>query len=116
MEHKIVIVAFAGEPACFAHALLNGLDMQAKGWDIKLVIEGRATALIKALAEPDASFAPLYGKVKKSGLIDCVCRACANKMGALAAAEAQGLPLAGEMQGHPAMARYLEAGYTIITI
>ena len=102
MGHKIVIVAFAGEPACFAHALLNGLDMQARGWDIKLVIEGRATGLIKALAEPDAPFAPLYGKVKKSGLIDCVCRACANKMGALAAAEAQGLPLAGEMQGHPA--------------
>jgi hypothetical protein len=116
MEHKIVIVAFAGEPPCFAHALLNGLDMQGRGWDVKLVIEGRATALVKELAQVDAPFAPLYDKAKKAGLIDCVCRACANKMGALAAAEAQGLPLADEMQGHPAMARYLEAGYTVITI
>ncbi|MBU4033450.1 MAG: cytoplasmic protein [Proteobacteria bacterium] len=116
MDHKIVIVAFAGEPACFAHALLNGLDMQVRGWDVKLVIEGRATALIKELAEPDVPFGPLYDKAKKSGLIDCVCRACATKMGSLAAAEAQGLSLADEMQGHPAMARYLEAGYTVITI
>ncbi len=116
MEHKVVIVAFAGEAPCFAHGLLNCLDMQARGWDVKLVIEGRATALIKDLAEPEASFAPLYDKVRRGGLIDCVCRACANKMGALAAAEAQGLSLADEMQGHPAMARYVEAGYTVITI
>ena len=116
MIHKIVIVAFAGEAPCFAHALLNGLDMQARGWDVKLVIEGKATALIKELGEANAPFAPLFGKAKKSGLIDCVCRACANKMGALAAAEEQGLPLADEMQGHPAMSRYLEAGYAIITI
>lgn len=116
MDQKIVIVAFAGEPACFAHALLNDLDMQVRGWDVKLVIEGRATALIKELVEPDVPFGPLYDKAKKSGLIDCVCRACATKMGSLAAAEAQGLSLADEMQGHPAMARYLEAGYTVITI
>ena len=76
MEHKIVIVAFAGEAPCFAHALLNGLDMRARGWDVKLVIEGRATALIKELAEADVPLAPLYGKAKKAGLIDCVCRAC----------------------------------------
>ncbi|EKD41135.1 MAG: hypothetical protein ACD_74C00006G0001, partial [uncultured bacterium] len=37
MEHKIAIIAFAGEPACFAHALLNGLDMQARGWEVKLI-------------------------------------------------------------------------------
>lgn len=116
MEHKIAIVAFAGEPACFAHALLNGLDMQARGWEVKLIIEGKATALVKELAEAEAPFAPLYAKAKTSGLVDCVCRACATKTGALAAAEAQGLPLSGEMQGHPSMARYLEAGYTIITI
>lgn len=116
MNHKIVIVAFAGEAPCFAHALLNGLDMQARGWDVRLVIEGKATALIKELAKADAPFAPLFDKAKKAGLIDCVCRACANKTGALAAAEEQGLPLADEMQGHPAMARYLEAGYTVITI
>lgn len=116
MEQKIVIVAFAGEAPCFAHALLNGLDMLARGWEVKLVIEGRATALVKELAEADAPFAPLYAKAKKAGIIDGVCRACANKMGSLAAAEAQGLPLADEMQGHPAMARYVEAGYTVITI
>ncbi len=113
---KVVIFAFVGELPCFAHALLNGLDMQERGWDVKLVIEGAATRLIKELAEPDKPFASLYAKARKAGLIDGVCRACAKMMGTLAAAEEQGLPLLDDMHGHPSMAGYSEAGYRIITM
>lgn len=116
MENKIVIFAFTGEPACFAHALLNGLDMQARGIEVKLVIEGKATALIRDLAEPGAPFGPLYTKTKQAGLIDAVCRACASKMGAVIAVEEQGLPLVDTLNGHPAMTDYLARGYTVITI
>ncbi len=116
MSVGIVIFAFAGEPACFAHALLNALDMREKGMNVKLVIEGKATALVRDLAEAGSPFARLWTRVREAGVIDCVCRACAGKMGALAAAEAQGLPLCDELEGHPAMSRYLQAGYTIITI
>ena len=65
--------------------------------------------------EPGAQFHSLYQEVKDSGLIDCVCKACAAKMGALEGVEAQGLPLCSEMKGHPSMARYIDAGYDIIT-
>jgi len=116
MTAKVVVFAFAGEPACFAHALLNALDMQEKGFDVKLVIEGKATALVRELAAAEKPFAPLFAKVKAAGLIDCVCRACAVKTGALSAVEAQGLPLCDEMSGHPSMARYIAAGYTVITV
>ncbi|MDH5297982.1 MAG: DsrE family protein [Desulfobulbaceae bacterium] len=113
---KVAIFAFVGEVPCFAHALLNGLEMRKRGWEVKLVIEGAATRLIKELNEPDKPFAPLYAKAREAGFIDCVCRACAKVMGALEAAEAQGLPLCDEMNGHPAMGRYVEAGYRIITM
>lgn len=49
---KVVIFAFVGELPCFAHALLNGLDMKKRGWDVKLVVEGAATRLLK---EPGGS-------------------------------------------------------------
>ncbi|MGV1098254.1 cytoplasmic protein [Thiovibrio sp. JS02] len=116
MSARIAIFAFAGEPACFAHALLNALDMREKGFEVKLIIEGKATALLPELVEADKPFAPLFARVRAAGLIDCVCRACAGKMGTLAAVEASGLPLCDEMSGHPGMARYLAAGYTIVTI
>lgn len=113
---KVVFFVFAGELPCFAHALINGLDMKKRGWDVKLVIEGAATGLIGDLAVPEKPFASLYKKVRDAGLIECVCRACAKTMGTLAMAEEQGLPLCDELGGHPSMARYLEAGYRILTI
>lgn len=113
---KIVIMAMTGEAACFMHVMLNGLDMQKRGFDVKVVIEGKATLLVKELADPAKPLAALYGKFKDSGLIDCVCRACAKTLGALAAAEEQALPLCDEMSGHPGLGRYIADGYRIITM
>jgi hypothetical protein len=48
-------------------------------------------------------------------LIDCVCNACAEKLGVIAAVRELNLPLCAEMKGHPSMARYVEEGYEIIT-
>ena len=112
---KIAIFAFNGDPMCFAHVLLNGLDMKAKGFDVKLIIEGMATKQILELSDPGKPFANLFQKVKEEELIDCVCKACAAKTGALNSAMEQKLPLCDEMSGHPSMSKYLEAGYKIIT-
>jgi len=62
-----------------------------------------------------APFNKLYEHVVEKGLIDCVCKACAIKTEALAGIEAQGLPFCGEMKGHPSIARYMDAGYEVIT-
>ncbi len=115
MEKKVALVAFNGEAMCFAHVLLNALDMHNKGYLVKVVIEGSATKLVEQLNEATAPFAPLYAQVKQLGLIDCVCMACAAKMGALEAAQAQKLPLSNEMSGHPSLATYMDQGYQIIT-
>jgi hypothetical protein len=53
--------------------------------------------------------------VREKKLIDCVCQACAAKMGALDGVKEQGLPLSNEMKGHPSLAEYIERGYELIT-
>ena len=115
MNRKVAVFAFNGELMCFAHALLNSLDMAEKDYDVKLVIEGSAAGLIRDFEKGDTPFRNLYLQCIDKGLLDCVCRACAFKTGSLESAEKQGLPLCDEMSGHPGMARYLNEGYQIIT-
>lgn len=115
MDKRVVLVAFNGESMCFVHVLLNALDMDKKGYEVKVVIEGSATKLIGELANDDHPFSKPYLAVREKGMIDCVCYACATKMGSVDAAQAQGLPLCREMMGHPSLADYMEKGYEIIT-
>ncbi len=112
---KYALFAFNGDVMCFVHVLLNAVDMGEKGFDVKVIIEGSATKTVTMLNEARAPFYKLYRKVVDMGLIDCVCKACAAKMGALEGVEAQGLPLCGEMTGHPSMAKYIKQGYQVIT-
>jgi len=115
MAKKYALFAFNGDPMCFVHVLLNALDMQSKKYTVKVIIEGSATKLVKGLNDPKKPLANLYQKVKDLGLIDCVCKACALKMGSLDSAIEQKLTLGDDMSGHPGMARYIDDGYVIIT-
>ncbi len=112
---RIALFAFNGDAMCFVHVLLNALDMKAKGYDVKVIIEGSATKLVEELADETKPFANLYQKVKEQGLIDCVCKACASKMNSLHSVMEQQLPLSDELSGHPSMAKYLELEFEIIT-
>ena len=114
--NKTAIFAFTGNPICFVHVLLNAIDLHEKDGEVKVVLEGEATKLITELREPEHPLYVLYEKVKNLDLIDAVCRACAVKMGALAAAEAEGFRIADDMAGHAGMAPYIEQGYEIITL
>ena len=114
--NKTAIFAFRGNSICFVHVLLNAIDLHDRGRAVKIILEGEATKLIIDLRKPEHPLHALYEKVKKLELIDAVCKACAIKMGALEAAEAEGLKIADEMAGHVGMAPYIEKGYTIVTL
>lgn len=115
MNKKVVLVAFNGEPMCFVHVLFNALDMEQKGYEVKVVIEGSATKVANELNDQGKPFGKLYLEVREKGLIDCVCQACSAKMEVLKGIEAQGLPLCNEMSGHPSLEKYIEQGYHVIT-
>lgn len=113
---KTILVAFQGEPMCVVHVWLNALDMHKKGHDVKIVVEGSATKLIKIYHDnPAEPFANLYRECKEKKLIDAVCKACSTKMGSIEAVTAEKLPIEGEMSGHPSLGKYIENGYSIIT-
>ena len=112
---KVALFAFNGDLMCFIHVLLNGLDMQARGDEVRVIVEGSATKLIPEMAKEGNPLFQLYQKAKEKNLIDGACRACSAKMAVTSAVEREGLPFLDEMSGHPSMARYLKKGFEIIS-
>lgn len=112
---KAALFVFNGDPMCFIHVLLNARDMHARGISAAIVIEGAATKLLPELEKPGNPLHRLWKDTLAENLVAGVCRACATKMGTVDTANALGLPLLGEMSGHPSMADYRQNGYEIIT-
>jgi len=110
---KIAFFAFRGDEMCFMHLVLNALDLNEKGYQVKIIMEGEAVTIIKKLEEGRN---PLYFKAKDLGLFDCICKACSAKLGVLEFNETVGIPLKGDLQGHPAMEEFIKTGYEIITL
>ena len=98
---------------CFVHLLLNALDLDEKGHQAKIVMEGEAVNLLKGLEEKKN---PLYIKAKDKGLIDCICKACSASMGVLEFNQTLGIPMGEDMKGHPSMEQYLSQGFDVITL
>jgi hypothetical protein len=112
---KIVLFVFNGDPICFIHVLLNAIDFAEKGYEVKTVVEGSATALLPELAKAGHPLHRLWEKAKDMNVIEGVCKACAHKMGTTQSVLDQGLPLLDDMSGHPSMSAFRETGWEIIT-
>ena len=110
---KIAYFAFNGKAMCFQHLLLNTLDLHQKSHKVKLIIEGEAVKLMQEMVE---SKNPVFAKVRELGLIDCICKACSAKLGVLEYNQTLGIPINGDMNGHPPMEVYLKDDYQIITL
>ncbi|MBD3197279.1 MAG: cytoplasmic protein [Candidatus Lokiarchaeota archaeon] len=115
MTKKFALFAFNGEECCFLHVILNALEMNEKGYDVKVIIEGEACKLAGEFENKQNPKYSLYKKLWDSGLIDCFCKACSNMMETLDIVEKLEFPTCSEMSGHPSMLKYIEKGYEIIT-
>lgn len=116
MKLKVAIFAFNGEMMCFMHSMLNAMDMNRKGYDVKLILEGKATSLIGELDKEETPFSNLYKKCKDLGILYGVCKACCQKMGTLEEAKRQDLKILDDMNGHSGMEVFISQGYEIITL
>ncbi|NLJ65152.1 MAG: hypothetical protein GX337_07155 [Christensenellaceae bacterium] len=108
---KILFYAMKEEKMCFAHVLLNALELYEAGNDVKIIFEGMSVKLPSALTK-EAN--PLYQKALDSNIIVGVCRVCSKMMGVLEENEKLGLPLLDDMKGHAGIKSYLENGYNVI--
>ncbi|GAB1456558.1 hypothetical protein MASR2M48_18660 [Spirochaetota bacterium] len=113
---KVAVFGFTGSLPCFSHALLNVLDMNERNDKAILIIEGASAGLLPELLNPTNPLYPLFKKIVDQGYLDCVCKACASKLGTLELAKEASLPIRGDMSGHPSFKNYLDEGYTIITV
>jgi hypothetical protein len=112
---KTVLFAFNGDPLCFIHVLLNALDMEQKGQEVGIVMEGAAVKLVPELAKKDHPLHQLYIKATDQGLFFGACQACSAKLGVLAQVKDTGMTMLADMNGHPSMAGYMDQGFTVIT-
>jgi len=115
MTKKYALFAFNGDPMCFIHVILNALDLNKKGYEVKVIVEGSATKLASQFENEGNPFFKQYQDLKNTGLIDCFCKACSNKMESLDEVEKLGFRTCDELMGHPSMEKYIGQGYTIIT-
>ncbi len=111
--NKFAFFAFRGDLMCFQHVLLNAIDLDQKGNEVKIIFEGESVKLIKKLEESNNKH---YFEAKEKGLIDCVCKACSASLGVLEYNKKTDIQLKGDMSGHPSMESYIKDGYEIITL
>lgn len=113
--NKTVLFAFRGDPMCFIHVLLNAIDLHERGHEGIIVLEGESVKLIPEMSQPGHPLMKLFAQARELGLIEGACRACSVKLKVADPIESTGIPLIGDMSGHPSMGRYLDRGYRIIT-
>jgi hypothetical protein len=112
---KFALFVFNGDPMCFIHVLLNALDMNDKGHEAKIILEGASVKLIPELNKADSPLNKLWEKVLDLNLVEGACKACSNKLGTMEDAKKQNLKLLDGMSGHPAISEYRENDFEIIT-
>lgn len=110
---KILYYGMTGEKMCFQHILLNALDLAADGKEVKIIFEGASVKLVSVF---EAEKNPLYQKAKALGLVAGVCLACSKVMGVYEQNRDIGLALLEDMNGHAGMKRYINEGYSCISI
>ena len=110
---KILFYAMTGEQMCFQHVLMNGLDLNNAGFEVKIIFEGASGQLPSVLKEENN---PLFNKALEAGLIAGICFACSKVLGVFEANLALGLPMLDDMYGHAGMKPYLLEGYEVVSI
>jgi hypothetical protein len=112
MSRKLLFLVFSDEACRQNHALMYAQDLQAKGHEVRVIIEGPATAMFR---EPSA----LLVRAKEAGLIAGACR---RASGGCAGGERNvagqvrdfGVELLDEMQGHAAIGAFVEQGFELV--
>lgn len=109
---KYVIYAMRGDEMCFMHVLLNALDLNERGDEVKIVFEGASVKLVPVFEQKKQ---PLYMKAKELGLVAGVCRACSASLGVLEEVQKTDLKILDDMKGHAGLRPFAEEGYAVIT-
>ncbi|UCG01298.1 MAG: hypothetical protein JSW11_16980 [Candidatus Heimdallarchaeota archaeon] len=110
---KQLFVLFNYSKGIFTHILLNVFDLAEKGYEVGVIFESEACKLI---VEYETKNYDKFERLKTQNLVAAVCEVCARAMGALEAAERQGLPIDGTLHGHPTLESWINDGFQVMLI
>lgn len=110
---KTLFYGMTGEKMCFQHILMNALDLNSAGEDVKIIFEGASVKLVSKFEDENN---PLYRKAKEANLIAGICLACSKVLDVYEVNLKTGLPMLDDMSGHAGMRKYQEDGYNIISM
>ncbi|NLE84378.1 MAG: hypothetical protein GX603_07680 [Chloroflexi bacterium] len=111
--NKILFYAMTGEKMCFQHVLMNALDLNAAGSQVKIIFEGDSVKLPSVL---DGERNKLYQKALDADLIAGICLACSRALGVYDANAVLCLPMLDDMVGHAGMRSYVDEGWQVISM
>jgi len=115
-EFAIIVQAGPQELARALHGLLYAQELHDAGHDVQVVFDGAGTTWVKAFSEPDNKYHDLFERVRGSGLIVGVCEYCAVAFQVKDDVRRAGVPLQGEANGHPSVARLVADGYQLLVL
>ena len=110
---KQLFVLFNYNKGIFTHILLNVLDLAEKGYEVGIIFESEACKYIQEFENKNYE---KFEQIKEKKLIFAVCEVCAKSMNALESAKRQGLPINGELSGHPPLRSWIKLDYEIMLI
>lgn len=110
---KILFYGMTGEKMCFQHVLMNALDLNSAGDEVKIIFEGASVKLVSVFEEENN---PLYKKAKEANLIAGVCLACSKVLDVYEENLKSGLTMLDDMLNHAGMKSYLADGYDVISM
>lgn len=123
MTRKILFVLFAGDECRQAHALWYSLDLHRQGHEVRLLLEGPGAQLVRELDVPGSDRGALLARVQAAGLLAGGCRGASMGCGspdgdspAIRSANAHGVPLLDDMDGHAGLGAFVQAGYEVVVI
>ncbi len=110
---KVLFYGMTGEKMCFQHTLMNALDLNAEGIDVKIIFEG---ASVKLLPVFETEKNALYLACREKNLIAGICYACSKVLGVYDEVKDLGLPLLNDMNGHAGMKSYILENYEVVSL
>ena len=118
MRRKFLFLVFTDEPCKQKHAFLYAVDLHKKGYDVKLVVEGLATAIFRELA-CSSPISRLFEEAKACGIIAGACMTASNGCGSDRASVVdlvteQNVALLQDMEGHAGIESFIRDGYEVL--
>ncbi len=110
---KILFYAMQGEKMCFLHVLMNALQLDEAGYEVRVIFEGAAVKLPSVLEKEDNK---LYLRAKEKGLLAGICYACSVQLAVLEENEKTGLPLLKDMNGHAGVLPFVNDEYEVVWV